>query len=168
VLISFVGMMVGFLMTAGPTPEQLAALQAGAPLTVVGAHSRGVADGGPGLPLVGWSTTGGDLRVGHFVGLHAMQVLPLLAFLLTRPAALRRFSTRQRTLLVWTAGLGYLVLTLLTTWQALRGQPLIAPDSVTWLAVAVWLGVTLGAGAAILLAGNRRSQKTLSAVTAGR
>jgi hypothetical protein len=157
VLIAFVGMMVGVLMTAGPTPEQLSALQAGGPLTTIGAHSRGVADGGPGLPLVGWSTTGGDLRVGHFVGLHAMQVLPLLAFLLTRPAMQRRFSVRQRTAFVWTAGLSYLGLTLLTTWQALRSQPLIAPDAATGVVVAVWLGVTLGAAAAILLAGNRRN-----------
>lgn len=167
VLIAFVGMMVGFLMTAGPTPEQRAALQAGGPLTTIGAHSRGATDGGPGLPQVGWSTTGGDLRVGHFVGLHALQVLPLLAFLLTRPAAQRRFSVRQRTALIWTAGLSYLGLTLLTTWQALRSQPLIAPEGVTWLAVLVWLGVTLGAAAVILLAGNSRNQVLPAATTVG-
>ena len=135
VLISFMGMLVGYIMTSGPTAAQLAAAQAGPPLTVVGAHSVGVADGGPGLPLLGWSTIGGDLRIGHFVGLHAMQVLPLLGFVLTRAWATRRWSLRQRTQLVWLGGAAYLGVTMLVTWQALRGQSIVAPDMVTLSAV---------------------------------
>lgn len=148
VLISFAGMLVGYIMTSGPTPAQLAAAQAGLPLAIVGGHSVGVADGGPSLPLLGWSTIGGDLRIGHFVGLHAMQVLPLLGFALTRAWATRRWSSRQRTRLVWLGGAAYFATTALVTWQALRGQSLVAPDMVTLgtvLAAAVGVSAVLWA-----------------------
>jgi hypothetical protein len=143
-------MLVAYLMTSGPTPAQLAALEAGEPLTILGAHSVGVEDGEPGLPLLGWSTTGGDLRVGHFAGLHAMQVLPLLGFLLTRPAAVRRWNLRQRTRLMLIAGASYLALTMLVTWQALRGQSIVAPDGLTLLVAAAGAGVALALTAASL------------------
>ena len=35
-----------------------------------------------GLPIVGWTRQGGDLRVPHFFATHLMQVLPLLGFVL--------------------------------------------------------------------------------------
>jgi hypothetical protein len=129
-LLSLVGMAVAFPMTQ-ETPEQARAAEAaGIEAPIQGAHAVGVEDGGPGLPVTGWSTTGGDLRVPHFVGLHGLQALPLLGYLLSlfAPYWLR---AGHRVVLVWTAGLSYLGLVGILTWQALRGQPLISPDALT-------------------------------------
>ncbi|GAA3426409.1 hypothetical protein GCM10018953_35920 [Streptosporangium nondiastaticum] len=130
--VSAAGMALGYLMVR-PSAAQLAAPV----VTAVGAHGVGVADGGPGLPLLGWSTIGGDLRVPHFVGMHALQALPLLAL------AVRRVADRTARLrLVAAGGLGYAGLTALVTWQALCGQPLLRPDGPTLAAAGLLLAVT--------------------------
>ncbi|MFD8326617.1 hypothetical protein [Streptomyces lydicus] len=149
-LITLAGLLLGGLMLA-PTPEQQAA---GALRTVVGAHSVGVPDGGPAMPLTGWNTTGGDLRVPHFVGMHALQALPLFLYgieaLAGRAGRLRSERTRLRLVLV---AAGFLTgLLALVTWQALRGQALIHPDAPTLGA----LGVLVAATAAGTYAALRR------------
>jgi hypothetical protein len=147
------GMGVAILMTF-PTPEQQQAAAAGLPDLVRGAHAVGVADGGPGLPIVGWSTTGGDLRVAHFVGLHALQVVPLVALVLMRfsPSWL---TERGQAQVVGIAGVAWIALTLLLTWQALRGQPITSPDNVTvtWFLVIAFVA---GALALVVLARSAR------------
>ncbi|MDG4810575.1 hypothetical protein O7634_27795 [Micromonospora sp. WMMD1120] len=127
---------------------------------ISGAHSVGVVDGGPGLPVLGWSTTGGDLRIGHFVGLHALQALPILAIVLSRFAT--RLDERTRARLVVVAGTAYGVLTVLLTWQALRGQPLLRPDALTLAAVAA-LAVATATAAGLVLARRRRPELALAA-----
>ena len=127
---------------------------------ITGAHSVGTLDGGPGLPVVGWSTVAGDLRVGHFVGLHALQALPILAMLLTWYATRLDERTKVRLLLV--AGGAYGVLTVLLTWQALRGQSLIRPDALTLTAWGA-LAVATVTAAGLVLARNRRPELALAA-----
>jgi hypothetical protein len=115
-----------------PTPEQASRIPGGYGPRIVGAHSVGVTDGGPGLPVFGWSTRGGDLRIAHFVGLHALQVLPFLGWLLTRrKGGLSLLRVSDRLALVWGAGMAYLGLVLMLTWQALRGQSVVHPDTKT-------------------------------------
>jgi len=146
VIISALGMAVAFLMLR-PSPDQVAAIANHGP-RIIGAHSVGVADGGPGLPFLGWSTAGGDLRIAHFVGLHALQVLPFLGWLLTRRKSLFVFlSGADRVAFVWTAGAAYLGMVALLVWQALRGQSLIHPDSKTIFGL-----IALAAGAAASIA----------------
>lgn len=70
--IALVGAGLGNLMTR-PTSEQRAE---GELAKVLGSHNVGVPEGGPSLPITGWSTTGGDLRIPHFVGMHALQLIP--------------------------------------------------------------------------------------------
>ncbi|WP_371786077.1 hypothetical protein [Streptosporangium subroseum] len=148
-VISTLGIASGGLMVTG-VPGQTWAED------FAGAHSVGVADGGPGLPVVGWSTVGGDLRIPHFVGMHALQLLPLFALLLValsaRSAVLRHEEVRLRLVLI--AGGAYGCLFFLLLWQALRGQPLIHPDGVTLTVLGV-LAVTVIGAAAVTLSPRR-------------
>lgn len=43
-------------------------------------HTIGAADGTKGIPFFNWSITAGDLRIAHFIGMHALQVIPIFAF----------------------------------------------------------------------------------------
>ncbi len=150
-LAALIGMALAFPMAA-PTPEQEAAMESRGVSPLIGAHAVGVEDGGLGLPVVGWSTTGGDLRVGHFVGLHALQGLPLVGLVLER-LALAWLSMRDRARLVGIAAAAWIGLTLLLTWQAMRGQPLLAPDGQTVTALAgLTIVVGLAAGVTVVRA----------------
>ncbi|GMQ28094.1 hypothetical protein [Algoriphagus confluentis] len=47
-------------------------------------HTVGAADGQEGIPLLGWALNYGDLRVFHFLGIHALQILPLIGWFVFR------------------------------------------------------------------------------------
>lgn len=131
-VLTVIGMGLAFLMTSRPEHEGIA-----------GAHAVGAPDNGPGLWFLGWSTTGGDLRIGHFLGMHALQVIPLLALLLERLARRlpRLRPERMRTRLLAIGSASYLGLMALVTVQALAGEPVVSPS-----------GPTLITGASLLLA----------------
>jgi hypothetical protein len=144
---TIVGALTGGLMTR-PTSQQLDAARAGERMTVAGAHTVGGPDGGPGLPGTGWSTDHGDLRVAHFVGLHALQALPIVALVLAR----RRTSDLVRLRLTITAAASYMALFGILLSQGLRGQSVLAPDALTLALLLVWASVT-AAGVAVSAAG---------------
>lgn len=76
-------------------------------------HTIGGPDGAEGIPLLNWSTRFGDPRIAHFIGMHAMQVLPLLAFYV--------FKDTRVTIVI---AVLYACLAVFTLVQALQGKPL--------------------------------------------
>jgi hypothetical protein len=140
--LTILGALTGPLMTR-PTAEQLAGARAGEPMTTVGAHTVGAADGGPGVPVTGWSREHGDLRVPHFIGLHALQALSLIAIGLRR----WRRPEADRVKVMLTAAVSYAVLFVLLIGEALRGQSIVAPDTTALTSLAIWAlgtGLVLG------------------------
>ncbi|PWJ56163.1 hypothetical protein SAMN06264364_101138 [Quadrisphaera granulorum] len=150
VVLSLAGMAVAFLMTS-PTSAQLADFRG-----ISGAHTVGAGDGGPGLPLLGWSTVAGDLRVPHFVGMHALQGLPLLVLALSLvarrwPAAATALTARTRLELVTLASVGWGAALGLLTWQALAGQSVTSPAGGVLVAGAATTALLVGAAVVVLL-----------------
>lgn len=158
-LIALGGIGVAFLMT-GPTGAQIAS-----PTGIVGAHAVGVVDGGPGLAVLGWSTVGGDYRVAHFVGMHALQALPVAALLLAalgrRVPALRSPVVQLRLVLV--AAVTYAAATVLLTVQASAGQSVVHPAGVVAAAAVTLAGAAAVAAASVVVASVSASRRAAPA-----
>jgi hypothetical protein len=77
-------------------------------------HSVGALNDNSNLFIIGWSKTVGDLRVSHFIGMHALQVLPFLSYYVLK-----------NTKLTFGLSIIYGMLAIMTLIQALKGRPFI-------------------------------------------
>ena len=145
-----VGMGLAYLMT-WPSAAQLANYQG-----IAGAHAVGVSDGGPGLPFLGWSTVGGDLRVGHFFGLHSIQVAAILLAL----SLLIPFAFRVPLILV--GNLAWLGFVGLVTWQSLRAEPFSSPSELTIISFVALAAIASILFAVLSLAQSRAGRKPMT------
>ncbi len=92
----------------------------GVVLSATGSHTIGaVPPSAPAVPVFGWSLSVGDLRFGHFLALHAMQILPAFALL----ASLLGRATAPR--IVDAFALAYACVTAAALIAALNARPLL-------------------------------------------
>jgi hypothetical protein len=105
-----IGLVLTFLLT----------LVTAGTMAAVGPHPAGLPTGAGTVPFLGWSTSGGDLKVAHFLATHALHAIPLAAL----PAVSRRARAGRRAVLA--AAAAYAALVLFTFGQALAGRPFLA------------------------------------------
>lgn len=91
----------------------------GALMSLRVSHSVGAINDNSNWWIIGWSKTVGDLRVSHFIGMHALQILPLLSFYI--------FKNTKATIIF---SILYLLLAVSTLVQALNGHPIIAQNKI--------------------------------------
>jgi hypothetical protein len=118
------------------------------------------------MPITDWSTTGGDLRVPHFTGLHGIHVLLLVVAVLGLLSRRYRWlrDERVRGRLVGIAAVGYSGLFGVLAWQAWRGQSVLHPDRPILTGFALVGLVTVALAAAVVQHARRLSARLENAV----
>lgn len=117
---ALLGSLAGVAMVM-PTAAQAALLDAGVRPEVIGSHLVGAATELK-VPFFAWEMVAGDRRVPHFLGLHALQAIPLAAWLLGRSEGASAHLT------VWLATAGYGLIFAWSVLETLAGQSLFRPD----------------------------------------
>jgi hypothetical protein len=131
IVFAVLGGLVGVIMVM-PDASQAALLKAGQQLSMVGNHAVGEPSQAK-IPFFGWDRIAGDWRVPHFIGLHAMQLFPLLAWLHARRPGQASF----RSLGVTAAG--YALLFAWSVWLTISARSVLSadPDNLAVLALSV-------------------------------
>jgi Domain of unknown function (DUF4281) len=160
IAIMVVGSLIAFLMTR-PAGVDLARIRAGTSAPMIGGHAVGASDDSAAMPVTRWNTRGGDLRAPHFIGLHALQIMPAIGWWLGRRRKLGASLAAKLTLI---AGFGYGGVVLIALVQALRAQSLLAPDAIT-LAMVGALAIGCALAGAIVWWRAPRAESVESAVS---
>jgi len=113
------GIVLGALVGTIATFVTAGALASGA-VTPTGHWIGGELSDANGLPVMGWSTTGGDLRVSHFFAAHLLQALPVLGWLADR------VLPRLASLTVWAGTAAGVMVVWATFTQALAARPFLS------------------------------------------
>lgn len=111
-VVGLVGGSIVTLLTTAP-------LASGSVAGAVGHWVGGAHTDATGLPVFGWSTTGGDLRVPHFFATHLLQAAPVVGWLADR---LHPRAAPAAVCVTFALGVAAVVATMM---QAVAGQPLL-------------------------------------------
>lgn len=136
------GGLAGVVMVM-PDAAQAAMVEAGTRPAEIGGHAVGTPSGAR-IPFFGWDAVAGDWRVPHFLGLHAMQLFPLLAWVGGDGPA------RHRIVALVLVATGYALLLGLSVSLVISGRSVFSPDQTGWMVLmALAIMILAGFGSAL-------------------